>query len=238
MAPAPAANNKAPRSNHHSVQRWEVVALVAASIGLHTFLALELASARTADPPRRQQTVNIEIVPPPIQPPIVPPQAEAPPPPRPVRRPVRMAAAPPPPVPSEAPPPSEVAQEIEDPGPLPDGDENLPAAAASSGPPAPPAPPAPAAVVAPHEGANYLKNPRPPYPPVAMRQGWQGEVLVRVRVSPDGRAASVAVQRSSGRDTLDKAALEAVRGWLFVPARQGGAAVAGWVTVPIVFKLQ
>jgi protein TonB len=92
--------------------------------------------------------------------------------------------------------------------------------------------------VAAHEGANYLKNPRPPYPEIALRRGWQGEVLLKVRVSPEGRAVSVGVQRSSGRDLLDQAAIEAVKAWSFVPARQGGLPIGGWVTVPIVFKLQ
>jgi protein TonB len=63
-------------------------------------------------------------------------------------------------------------------------------------------------------------------------------VLLRVRVSPDGRPASISVQKSSGRALLDQAAVDAVRGWTFVPARQGGEAIAGWVSVPIVFHLQ
>jgi protein TonB len=119
-----------------------------------------------------------------------------------------------------------------------------PPAAALSGPPGPPvaAPIAALAkaapVIAAHEGANYLKNPRPAYPELALRRDWQGEVLLRVRVSPEGRAIGISVERSSGRDVLDEAAQEAVRGWTFVPSRQGGVAIAGWVTVPIVFHLQ
>jgi protein TonB len=125
---------------------------------------------------------------------------------------------------------------------LPEGDD--PALASASGsshapvaaaPPAPPAPPTP--VIAAEEGANYLANPRPAYPEVALRRGWQGEVSLRVQVSPAGRPLSVIVARSSGREPLDQAAIAAVRGWTFVPARQGGQAVAGWVNVPIVFRL-
>jgi periplasmic protein TonB len=37
---------------------------------------------------------------------------------------------------------------------------------------------------------------------------------------------------------LDDAAIEAVKGWTFVPATQGGQPIAGWVTVPIDFRLQ
>jgi protein TonB len=57
-------------------------------------------------------------------------------------------------------------------------------------------------------------------------------------VTAGGKAGSVRVQRSSGRAALDDAALAAVKSWTFVPATQGGAPVAGVVTVPIVFKLQ
>jgi protein TonB len=130
---------------------------------------------------------------------------------------------------------------------LPVGDEPALAMASGKGTgavAAPPSSPAPAPVrvappvVAAHEGANYLKNPRPAYPELAQRRGWEGEVLLRVRVSPDGRPVTISVQMSSGRDLLDTAAVEAVRGWSFVPARLGAEPVAGWVTVPIVFHLQ
>jgi len=112
------------------------------------------------------------------------------------------------------------------------------------------APPAPAPPVLPvhaeepakpvpaHEGANYLKNPRPEYPGLARRQGWEGTTLLRVQVGANGRAVSIQVQRSSGRDTLDQAAQQAVAKWSFVPATQGNNPVPGWVTVPIVFRLQ
>jgi periplasmic protein TonB len=108
-----------------------------------------------------------------------------------------------------------------------------------SAPPAPPArPEQPAQVIPAREGANYLKNPRPEYPGLARRQGWEGSTLLRVQVGPSGHALSVQVQRSSGRDTLDDAAKRAVAKWSFVPATQGNNPVTGWVTVPIVFRLQ
>jgi protein TonB len=72
----------------------------------------------------------------------------------------------------------------------------------------------------------------------AKREGWQGTTLLQVQVQPTGRPSAVKVQKSSGRDVLDEAALEAVSMWTFVPATQGGAPVAGYVTVPIVFRLQ
>jgi periplasmic protein TonB len=103
--------------------------------------------------------------------------------------------------------------------------------------PAPAAPPAPAPIVEAREGANYSRNPRPPYPRLAQRQEWEGTVTLRVQVLPSGRPGVAQVQKSAGHSVLDEAALDAVKGWSFVPATQGGRPVAGWVTVPIAFQL-
>jgi protein TonB len=86
--------------------------------------------------------------------------------------------------------------------------------------------------------AGYLRNPEPPYPPVSRRLGEQGTVQLRVQVSPEGRAARVEVQRSSGFPRLDEAAAAAVREWRFVPARRGDAPIEAAVIVPIVFRLE
>ena len=65
-----------------------------------------------------------------------------------------------------------------------------------------------------------------------------GRVLLRVRVGADGRAETVDVAASSGYDRLDRAAIDAVRRWRFVPARRGDAAVSAWINVPIAFSLE
>jgi len=106
----------------------------------------------------------------------------------------------------------------------------------ASAPPAPPAPPAP--IVLPRFDAAYLQNPAPVYPAMARRMGEQGRVLLRVVVKPDGTPDSVALRQSSGSTRLDEAALEAVRKWRFVPARQGSTPVTAAVLVPIVFSLE
>lgn len=225
---------------HRTVSRIEVFLLAAVSVTLHGLLAVRLARARTSEPAPAPRPVTIELVPPPapIEAPIVPEQAAQAARPRvvahrPAARPIPAPKATPNPDPAL---PSEEAAPAEDPAPT---DESLPVAAdAPPAPPAPAAPPAPPSIEPAHEGANYLKNPRPAYPALALRRGWEGQVLLRVHVSPQGRAADIAVQKSSGRDALDQAAVEAVRGWAFVPAKQGGSPVAGWVTVPIVFRLQ
>lgn len=80
-------------------------------------------------------------------------------------------------------------------------------------------------------------NPAPSYPWISRRRGEEGRVILEVAVDKQGRAREVRVTRSSGHARLDRAALEAVRNWRFVPARRGGAAVAGQIEVPIVFQL-
>lgn len=98
--------------------------------------------------------------------------------------------------------------------------------------------PAPAqAITPPSFNAAYLDNPAPSYPPIARRNGEQGRVLLRVHVSPAGMPDAVEVRTSSGSPRLDNAALETVRRWRFVPARQGDETVAAWVLVPISFTL-
>jgi protein TonB len=220
-----------------ALSRGELFALIALSVVLHVLGAVQVARARSAPVQPRAQQVVIEMVRPPVQPPVVPAQAAQP------ERP-RVARAPKPqsrPAPKleEIPPPAEAPPAPDLPA-LPTGDDPILASSAgqASAAEAPPAPPPPAPVVAAQEGANYLKNPRPAYPELALRRGWQGDVQLRVQVSPAGRPLSVIVARSSGRELLDQAAIAAVRGWTFVPARQGAEAVAGWVNVPIVFHLQ
>ena len=113
--------------------------------------------------------------------------------------------------------------------------------------PEPPAPPAPApAVEAPAEPvvppsfvAAYLNNPGPKYPYLSRQRREEGEVLLKVLVGVEGRAREVHVERSSGSERLDAAAVEVVQArWRFEPARRGSASVEAWVLVPIIFQLR
>lgn len=97
---------------------------------------------------------------------------------------------------------------------------------------------APAAVTAARFDAAYLQNPRPVYPPLSRRLGEQGKVLLRIRVSPQGQAAAVDLEKSSNFQRLDEAARQVVARWRFVPARRGDEAVEATVIVPIVFRLE
>ncbi|BET26996.1 outer membrane transport energization protein TonB [Limnobacter thiooxidans] len=85
--------------------------------------------------------------------------------------------------------------------------------------------------------AGYLNNPAPSYPNIARNQGWEGRVLLKVKVLANGKPESIEIQSSSGRKALDEAALSAVKQWTFSPAKRGETAIEAWVTVPIEFKL-
>jgi|GEM_PF-6772410 len=77
----------------------------------------------------------------------------------------------------------------------------------------------------------------PPYPRRARDLHWQGFVVLRAFVQPDGNVAEFKVWQSSGIRLLDEAALAAARGWAFEPARHNAVAVAAWVEVPVRFEL-
>jgi protein TonB len=79
---------------------------------------------------------------------------------------------------------------------------------------------------------------RPVYPAAARQARAEGTTLLRVHISTDGSIDDVQVQRSAGHAALDRAAAEAVRKWRFEPARNGSAAVAVWVVVPVEFRLK
>ncbi len=85
--------------------------------------------------------------------------------------------------------------------------------------------------------ANYLLNPKPVYPLVALRRREEGLVVLSVKVDRAGFPSQVQVTQSSKFELLDKAAVEAVRQWRFTPARIGTMAVASQIEVPVQFRL-
>jgi protein TonB len=84
---------------------------------------------------------------------------------------------------------------------------------------------------------NYLRNPVPPYPVEARREGQEGLVLLVVAVDRAGRPEKISLGKSSGFPLLDDSALTAVRRWKFKPARMGGLPQASIVEIPIRFQL-
>lgn len=139
-------------------------------------------------------------------------------------------------------------KQIELPKPLSMADEMLPAPSISESAPAPVAtsvtpnaPSKPTAESAPFTeanfNANYSSNPKPKYPRIATSQGWEGAVQLLVKVSIDGDSEEVTVQRSSGYESPDEAAIEAVEKWKFIAAKRGDTTVSSSVIVPINFVL-
>ncbi|BAU46777.1 cell envelope biogenesis protein TonB [Sulfurifustis variabilis] len=158
-----------------------------------------------------------------------PPTARPAPPPEP--RSVRTAEAAPEPAPATEP----AAQEETTPTsaePVPE-----PAHVPSETPSTSSAPPA-----APIAEARYevrgLDNPKPPYPLAARRQGIEGRVLLTAHVRADGSCRDVRLKQSSGHSLLDRAALDTVKRWRFLPASRAGNAIDSWVDVPIRFRLE
>ncbi|MDR6677610.1 energy transducer TonB [Pseudomonas oryzihabitans] len=234
-----------------TLKRPEVLGLLALAVALHGAVFYWLA--RQPEPvlpevPPQIPPMTIEFAAPPA-PPVVdtPPPVPPPPPPEPVVQ----APEPPPPVvdelaakPAPPPKPKPVIKHPPRPKPQPVAKQAtppapLPQAVAPAPQPTPPEPtPAPVKETPPSATAGYLHNPAPEYPALALRRNWEGTVLLRVRVLPNGRPGDIQIQQSAGRSQLDEAAVAAVRRWSFVPAKKGDQAIEGWVTVPIDFKIR
>jgi protein TonB len=241
----PAAQLSPPPNAWTRENRLLAYALLA-SVGVHiSAIALSPRLGREDVQPPRPLEVVIEKALPRAEPKPPPPPVAKPQPPKPTPRVVQREPrqkTPPPPVPEQrqvlaVPQPSPstpstftVPQNTE---PAPPAPDPKPVAAA---PPAPPreAPP----TTPPNFNAAYLRNAPPRYPLIARRNGVEGTVRLKVLVTKDGKPARVELERSSGSAALDNAALEAVRGWQFVPARRGQEPIESSVLVPIVFKLE
>ncbi|QEL64323.1 periplasmic protein TonB [Oryzomicrobium terrae] len=206
---------------------------IGAAVVVHGALLAAITLAPAAAPLQPPAPLMVSILPPapsaPTPPAPATPTAKSEPKPL-----VKPAPAKPKPAPAPAmPAPSPIAAA---PQPSTPATPAAPAAAAPAAPSAPAGNPAP--VSAPRFDADYLSNPAPAYPPLSRRMGEQGKVMLRAHVLPNGSADEVVVKTTSGSSRLDNAALDAVRKWKFVPARQGSELVAAWVQIPITFSLE
>jgi len=109
--------------------------------------------------------------------------------------------------------------------------------------PAPPWETAPPSVPEPEARRNIAESapvavsrPAPRYPREALNRNIGGIVRVQVVVGPDGSVERMALAESSGDRFLDRAAMEAVRRWRFVPATRNGQPVTASVIVPLEFN--
>ncbi len=206
---------------------------------LHVFL-VPAPAVRTASPPRVAQESAARAVaaaaPAPARPPRAPPRAPAPPAEAPSPRPRTATPAPPP---AAAPDPPSSAQAAS----AAPSAASVAAASAVAGsrdggmPASSSSHPTPSRTPA-ATGAAYRDAPEPEYPESAREDEMEGLVVLRVRISAEGRPLEIALRRSSGYGVLDRAALRAVRRWTFVAATRGGRPVASWMDVPVRFRLR
>jgi protein TonB len=207
-----------------------LIGVTFAHAGLLGLLLLAPATPEPITPPRPLMVSLIE-------PQVETPQPQSKPEPRP--QPPKPVAKPlPTPVLAAKPTPSPIPQpvaETPEPTPVPEPVHDVlppPAPVAEAPKPAPPAP-------TPPRPADYLYNPKPPYPHLSRRLGEEGTVRLNILVNPDGSVARLELARSSGHPRLDRSAMDTVQSsWKFEPARQGGKPVAAWVIVPIQFTLR
>ncbi|MEY4736857.1 MAG: hypothetical protein RL302_1176 [Pseudomonadota bacterium] len=90
----------------------------------------------------------------------------------------------------------------------------------------------------PSSDADYLNNPKPPYPPLSKRLGEQGKVVVHTLIGADGVAQKADIKQSSGFDRLDQAAVATALRWRYVPGKRAGVPEAMWFNVPFNFVLE
>ncbi|AZZ95159.1 TonB family protein [Hahella sp. KA22] len=96
---------------------------------------------------------------------------------------------------------------------------------------------APVAVSAPSVSRYQLgeaNTPKPEYPGLATRRGWQGTVMVELLVDAFGNPVKVSLKRSSGYTVLDKQALKTLSGWRLAAA---DGVDRETIVVPVVFRL-
>jgi protein TonB len=200
---------------------WLLPALVALlAISIHAGVVWYAShNAQAAKVPPRKHEVEVQLVEPPKP---LPPKVEPPKPPPPKLQQVKRQSLP------------QIQTAVPDAPAVSSVPAEAPVAVA---PVSEPPPPEPEVVTAPFGRAGYLNNPPPQYPNLAARNGWQGTVLLKVRVLSTGRVDDVEVQKSSGFKLLDEEAKATVRTWQFSPSKRGATPVDGWATVPIEFKL-
>lgn len=88
------------------------------------------------------------------------------------------------------------------------------------------------------ERPAFASPPSPPvYPALARQRRQQGTVVVEVQLDGNGVQRVRRVLQSSGIESLDQAALDAVAHWDFLPYRENGRARQSRVRLPIRFSL-
>lgn len=81
-------------------------------------------------------------------------------------------------------------------------------------------------------------NAPPRYPTIELKKRLEGTVLLRITIEAKGVVSAVEIEKSSGNDALDRAAMEAVIHWKFRPWNDTLGPLSQTLLAPIVFKIK
>lgn len=228
---------------------WAVIA----SILLHVFVAVVIPNFDFSTPKEKRQVLKIELqqpappapAPTPIVEPLPPIDIPEPPKPKPVKK--KPIVKPKPikkPIPIEQPEitPQPVVEEVIAVQPT---VESEPEVVIPQPPPPiePPPPPEPSQADINNAlsaygsllGRTIAKHKS--YPKIAQRRGWQGTVLLDLKIDNNGNVISASIKNSSGHEALDKRALKMVKKAAPFPAPPKPLQGPFNITVPVKFKL-
>jgi protein TonB len=121
------------------------------------------------------------------------------------------------------------------PGGLPGSIEGTGLWAAPEGPPPAPQPAVPVRITSTLERPAKIKDVTPVYPELALRAHVEGTVILEATINAEGQVIDVRVLRSV--PLLDRAAVDAVRQWMYRPTRLNGVAVPVVMSVSVTFAL-
>lgn len=86
--------------------------------------------------------------------------------------------------------------------------------------------------------ASRVYAPKPAYPRDAKAAGWEGSVVLKIRINADGSVTVLSVLQA-GRADVSEAAVQAVSGWQYLPARdESGVPVASTRNIRVNFDLR
>lgn len=235
------SNSRIPNINESKIV-WAVIA----SILLHVLFAVGIPNFKFDNVKKERQILKIEIqnpVPQPVavpQPPVIEPEKPKPNPKKkpkikPIIEPIAKPIKPPAPIEPEEPAPPEVIAVA----PI-----TTPEPKAVIVPPPPPEPPKPSQAEIDNAlgqygsllGRSIAKHKS--YPKIARKRGWQGKVILDLKIDSNGNVLSAKVRDSSGHAVLDKEALKMAKKAAPFPKPPLALQSQSFnITVPVSFKL-
>lgn len=93
-------------------------------------------------------------------------------------------------------------------------------------------------ITMPNPFAKGLNNPKPPYPLTSRRLNEEGKVVLNVCVSLSGLVENLKLEKTSGYQRLDDIAIETVKKWKFIPAKNQDRDINACYLLPVQFILR